>query len=171
MKILPRAYAEAVRLDPNFALAWARLSIVRSFLYYHGVDPSANSAAAVKEAADRAIALAPELGEAWLAQGTYRSRVLNDPAEAWKRIAKLKNVCRTARLLTNTWLMRSAGSVVGGKLKPTLPEQPSLTHATLGFGPVLGVRHILAFGRERQRRTQHYDRALEISPNDEFASR
>ena len=33
------AYAEAVQLDPNFALAWARLSIVRSFLYYHGVDP------------------------------------------------------------------------------------------------------------------------------------
>ena len=31
-----------------------------------------NSAAAVKEAADRAMALAPELGEAWLAQGTYR---------------------------------------------------------------------------------------------------
>ena len=74
------AYAEAVQLDPNFALAWARLSIVRSFLYYHGVDPNVNSAAAVKEAADRAIALAPELGEAWLAQGTYRWRVLNDPA-------------------------------------------------------------------------------------------
>ena len=74
------AYAEAVQLDPNFALAWARLSIVRSFLYYHGVDPNVNSAAAVKEAADRALALAPDLGEAWLAQGTYRSRVLNDPA-------------------------------------------------------------------------------------------
>ena len=29
------SYAEAVRLDPNFALAWARVSIVRSFLYYH----------------------------------------------------------------------------------------------------------------------------------------
>ena len=76
------AYAEAVRLDPNFALAWARLSIVRSFLYYNGVDRNVNSAAAVKEAADRAIALAPELGEAWLAQGTYRSRVLEDPAKA-----------------------------------------------------------------------------------------
>ena len=77
-----RAYAEAVQLDPNFSLAWARLSIVRSFLYYHGVDPNVNSAAAVKEGADRAIELAPELGEAWLAQGTYRSRVLEDPAAA-----------------------------------------------------------------------------------------
>ena len=73
------AYAEAVRLDPNFALAWARLCVVRGFLYYHGVDPNVNSAAAVKEAADRAMRLGPELGEAWLAQGTYRSRVLDDP--------------------------------------------------------------------------------------------
>ena len=72
------AYAEAVALDPNFALAWARLSLVRSFLYYNGVERNANSAAAVKEAADRAIALAPELGEAWLAQGTYRYRVSHD---------------------------------------------------------------------------------------------
>jgi hypothetical protein len=31
------AYAEAIKLDPNFALAWARLSLVRSF-YYNGVD-------------------------------------------------------------------------------------------------------------------------------------
>ena len=42
------AYAEAVKLDPNFALAWARLSIVRSFLYYNSMDRSVNSAAAVQ---------------------------------------------------------------------------------------------------------------------------
>src|SRR5206468_10830102 len=34
--------------------------------------------AKVKEEADRAIALQPELGEAWLAQGVYRYRVLRD---------------------------------------------------------------------------------------------
>ena len=32
----------------------------------------------MKEEADRAIALQPELGEAWLAQGVYRYRVLRD---------------------------------------------------------------------------------------------
>ena len=36
------------------------------------------AAAAVKEAADRAMSLQPELGEAWLAQGVYRYRVLRD---------------------------------------------------------------------------------------------
>src|SRR5438094_173083 len=71
-------YAEAVRLDPQFAVAWARLSVARSQLYFNGVDPQTNTGAAVKEGADRAIALQPELGEAWLAQGVYRYRVVRD---------------------------------------------------------------------------------------------
>ena len=71
-------YAEAVRLDPQFALAWARLAVARSQLYFNGIDLDKNSAAAVKEAADRAMSFQPELGEAWLAQGVYRYRVLRD---------------------------------------------------------------------------------------------
>ena len=73
-----KEYATAVQLDPNFALAWARLASVRSFLYFNAIDRATNSAAAVKEAADRAFALAPELGEAWIAQGDYRYHVLYD---------------------------------------------------------------------------------------------
>src|SRR5262249_54360082 len=65
-------------LDPDFAVAWARLSLLRSFLYFNGIDKNTNSAAAVKEAADKAIALQPDLGEASLAQGAYRYRVLRD---------------------------------------------------------------------------------------------
>ena len=71
-------YAEAVRLDPQFALAWARLAVARSYLYFNGIDLDKNSGAAVKDAADRAISLQPELGEAWLAKGVYRYRVLRD---------------------------------------------------------------------------------------------
>ncbi|HLW36566.1 MAG TPA: tetratricopeptide repeat protein [Chthoniobacterales bacterium] len=73
-----RVYAYAVQLDPNFALAWARLSIIRSFLYFNSIDLTTNSAAAVKEAADHAMTLAPEAGESWIAQGSYRYRVLRD---------------------------------------------------------------------------------------------
>ena len=71
-------YVEAVRLDPQFALAWAHLAVARSYLYFNGVDLDKNSGAAVKEAADRAMSLQPELGEAWVAQGVYRYRVLRD---------------------------------------------------------------------------------------------
>ena len=71
----PAAAAEflrAVQLDPNFAQAWAQLAIVRSFLYFNGLD----TAASVKDAMDHAVALQPESGEAWLAQAVYRYRVL-----------------------------------------------------------------------------------------------
>src|SRR6267378_3437569 len=72
------SYAKAVELDPNFALAWARLSILRSFLYFNTIDPKTNSADAVKTAADHAMSLAPDLGESHVAQGSYRYRVLRD---------------------------------------------------------------------------------------------
>jgi len=71
-------YAEALRLDPQFALAWARLAVARSYLYFNGIDLDKNSGAAVKDAAVRAISLQPDLGEAWLAKGVYRYRVLRD---------------------------------------------------------------------------------------------
>jgi TolB-like protein/Tfp pilus assembly protein PilF len=73
-----RGYELAVQLDPNFALAWARLGIIRSFLYFNAIELSKNTAMAVKEAADRAMALAPEAGESWVARGAYRYRVQRD---------------------------------------------------------------------------------------------
>ena len=92
-------YARAVQLDPNFALAWARLAIVRSFLYFNTIDRETNSPAAIKEAVDRARALQPELGEAWLALGVYRYQVLHDfpgalqaYAEAGKRVPNSADV-------------------------------------------------------------------------------
>jgi TolB-like protein/Flp pilus assembly protein TadD len=73
-----RDYVEAVQFDPNFALAWARLAVIRSFLNFNAIDINTNSAGAVKEATDRAMALAPDAGESWIAQGAYRYRILRD---------------------------------------------------------------------------------------------
>ena len=38
-------YSEAVRLDPQFALAWARLSVARSQVFFNGIDPETNTGA------------------------------------------------------------------------------------------------------------------------------
>src|SRR5262245_23655863 len=73
-----RNYQRAVELDPNFGLAWARMAILRSFLNFNGVDPNTYTADSVKQAADRAMALAPDAGESWIAQGAYRYRILRD---------------------------------------------------------------------------------------------
>ena len=77
-KEVARDYAEAVQLDPKFALAWARLAVIRSFLYFNAVDRNTNTPEAVKEAVDRAKSLAPDAGESWIALGAYRYRILRD---------------------------------------------------------------------------------------------
>jgi len=66
------SYQEAVKLDPNFALAWARLSYAQGNSYWLGLDPSPAQLAAAKDAADRALALDPNLPETHLAVGYYR---------------------------------------------------------------------------------------------------
>ena len=67
-----RNYQRAVELDPNFALAWARMAILRSFLNFNAIDLNTYTADSVKQAADRAMALAPDAGESWIALGSYR---------------------------------------------------------------------------------------------------
>jgi TolB-like protein/Tfp pilus assembly protein PilF len=100
------AYADAVQRDPNFALAWARLAVLRSFLYFNSVDSKKNTAAAVKEAADRATALAPEAGESWIAQGAYRYRVLRDFPAAVNAYKQAQ-----VRLPNNSYLLQNLGFV------------------------------------------------------------
>jgi tetratricopeptide (TPR) repeat protein len=73
-----RNYQRAVELDPNFALAWARMAILRSFLNFNAIDLNTYTADSVRQAVDRAMALAPDAGESWIAQGSYRYRIVRD---------------------------------------------------------------------------------------------
>ncbi len=70
----------AVQLDPQFALAWARLSRVDANLVYEGIDTSRCDQAG-QEAAT-ALRLRPDLGEAHLAQGYYHYLCRSDLAQA-----------------------------------------------------------------------------------------
>ena len=162
------AYAEAVKLDPDFALAWARLSVVRAFLYYNSVDRGVNSAAAVQDAADRAMALAPQLGEAWLARGTYRTRVLNDPLgaveayrEAEKRLpnsALIYEYMAYAERRLSRWRDAEAHLIKATELDPRNTR----------LWTRLATDILAALGRAAEADAA-LDRALEISPKDQFA--
>jgi TolB-like protein/tetratricopeptide (TPR) repeat protein/class 3 adenylate cyclase len=66
------SYQEAVKLDPTFVLAWARLSSVQSGEYWTGLDPTPARLAAAKDSLDHARALDPNLPETHLALGYYR---------------------------------------------------------------------------------------------------
>jgi TolB-like protein/class 3 adenylate cyclase/Tfp pilus assembly protein PilF len=70
---------EATRLDPKFALGWALLSYVDARGYLTAVlQPTAALREETREAADTALTLQPNLGEAILAKGYYYYGCLKD---------------------------------------------------------------------------------------------
>jgi TolB-like protein/class 3 adenylate cyclase/Tfp pilus assembly protein PilF len=70
---------EAVRSDPNFALAWALLSYVESRGYLtQTLQPTAALREEARQAAETALALQPNLGEAVWAKGMYHYACLKD---------------------------------------------------------------------------------------------
>ena len=64
-------YEQAVKLDPNFTLAWAYLSIAQIQSVEKGFEPSAARLAAAKDSLDHALALGPNLPEVHLARGYH----------------------------------------------------------------------------------------------------
>ena len=62
-------FAEAVARDPEFALAWAALSLAHGQLYWEGFDRSGARLAEQRAAAERALALEPDLPQAHQAVG------------------------------------------------------------------------------------------------------
>jgi TolB-like protein/Tfp pilus assembly protein PilF len=70
---------EAVRLDPKFALAWALLSNVDARGYITAtLQPTISLREEARQAADTALTLQPNLGEAVLAKGSYHYACLKD---------------------------------------------------------------------------------------------
>jgi TolB-like protein/Flp pilus assembly protein TadD len=64
-------YERALKLDPGFAVAWAALAERQARLYWFHYDRSDAPLTAARRAIDRALALDPELPEAYLARGLY----------------------------------------------------------------------------------------------------
>jgi TolB-like protein/class 3 adenylate cyclase/cytochrome c-type biogenesis protein CcmH/NrfG len=160
------AYAEAVQLDPNFAVAWARLSLIQSFLYFNSIDKNTNSAAAVKDAADKAIALQPDLGEGWLAQGAYRYRILrNFPGalhaynEAQKRLpnsALVNEYLAYVERRLGHWKQAEAHYLKAAELDP---RDVQLWRSI--------AEELFQCERRYSEAQAALDRALQISPSDE----
>src|SRR5437016_2265892 len=72
-------FKEAVRLDPKFALSWALLSYVdaRGFIT-QSLQPTVALCEEARQAAETALTLQPNLGEAVLAKGSYYYNCLKD---------------------------------------------------------------------------------------------
>ena len=159
-------YAEAVKLDPQFALAWSQLAEARSFLYFNAISPSTNTAAAVKEAADKAMSLAPEAGESWRAQGTYRYRVLRQFESA------LTAYQEAQKRLPNSALVFESIALVNRRLGRWEEAEKNFKRA-LELDP-RDVQLLATIGNEFYNYLRRFDealaaldRALQISPDSE----
>jgi serine/threonine protein kinase/Tfp pilus assembly protein PilF len=72
-------FREAVKLDPNFALSWALLSYVNARGYMTmSLQPTLTLREEARQAAETALSLQPNLGEAVLANGQYYYACLKD---------------------------------------------------------------------------------------------
>jgi TolB-like protein/tetratricopeptide (TPR) repeat protein len=95
-------YEQAVALDPGFAAAWARISWGTATLYNNSA-PTPELAQRARETAEKAVALAPALPEAYLALGNYQRLVLKNYDRALEEYNRGHRVAAAnADLLTAT---------------------------------------------------------------------
>ena len=157
-------YEQAVRLDPSFALAWARLSRADADLYSDQRDATPGRRDATKRALENAQKLQPNSPETLLALGYYQYRVLRDDEAAKTRSsasAKCYPVAPTCHMpspkLPDT---RDTGM----KVSATTSKPSPWTHVMWSyFGRAAWT---YAMVRQFPAALRLYDRALDITPND-----
>jgi TolB-like protein/Tfp pilus assembly protein PilF len=99
-------YERAVQLDPNFALAWARLSRADAWLYFRRTDKIVARRAAAKGALENAQKLQPHSPETQLALGYYQYYVLSDYALAKTTFGRVNKMSPG-----NSEVLRALGAV------------------------------------------------------------
>jgi tetratricopeptide (TPR) repeat protein len=80
-------YEQAVALDPGFAQAWARVSVANSLLYGNST-PTPALAERARQAGEKAVTLAPNRPEGYLALGNYERVVAVDFNRALEQLQK-----------------------------------------------------------------------------------
>ena len=70
-EIAAKMYEKAIEADPNFTIAYVRLSLCNLALYWYYYDPTLNNLEKSKEAIDKAFKIDHDLPQAHLAMGYY----------------------------------------------------------------------------------------------------
>ena len=158
-------YERTVQLDANFALVWARLSRMNSFLYFNPVDPTtATRREAAKRALDNAQKLEPNSPETLLALGYYQYWVLRDYGRAKTTFG------RVSKMLPSSSEVSRALALIARREGQWDESIAQFEHA-LGLDPrnvELLITAAETYGMRRQfpAALKLYDRALDITPND-----
>jgi serine/threonine protein kinase/Tfp pilus assembly protein PilF len=156
-------YERAVELDPNFAIAWARLSRAHGLVYFNDDETAARREAA-KRALENAQKLQPNSPETLLALGYYQYRVLGDYSLAnatFGRVGKMLPGNSDAPMALATVARRE------GKWE----ESIAYWEEALALDPrntllLSDAADTYAMLRKFPAALKLYDRVLDITPND-----
>jgi TolB-like protein/Tfp pilus assembly protein PilF len=157
-------YEQAVELDPNFALGWARLSRAHAYLYFSHADQTPARHDAVKRALDTAQKLQPDSPETLLALGYYQYWVLRDYGLAkttFKRVQKM--------LPGSSDVLRGLGAV--SRREGHWDQSAAYFEEALALDPrnlelLDETAWTYAILRQFPSALKLYDRALDIVPNE-----
>ena len=156
-------YERAVQFDPNFAIAWTRLSRMNSSIYFDsGTDTARRDAA--KRALDKAQKLEPNSPETLLALGYYQYWVLRDYGAAKTTFARVREM-----LPGSSEVLMALGRVT--RREGHWDESIAYQEQALALDPrnvelLVGAAWTYAPLRQLPTALKLYNRALDIRPND-----
>lgn len=157
-------YDLAVQLDPNFALAWARLCGVHALLYSNRRDTTTARRDAAKTALENAEKLQPNSPETLLFTGYYQYWVLHDNGLAKATFARASKM-----LPGNSEVLYALGAIA--RTEGRWDESIAYWERGLALNPrntalLTEVAFTYAALRQFSKAEQLYDRALEIIPDE-----
>ena len=158
-------YNQAVQLDPNFALAWARLSRVDALIYFTGLEPTpAARGEAAKGALENAQRLAPDSPGTLLALGYYQFWVLRDYASAKTTFG------RVSKMLPSSSEVPMALGLIARR-EGNWDQSVTYYEQALALDPrneLLLMRAVWPYTELRQfpAALKLYDRVLDLKPDD-----
>ena len=156
---------EAVRLDPKFALSWALLSIADARGYItQALEPTVALREETRRAADTALSLQPNLGEALLAAGNYYYACLKDYDTALRYFEQARQF-----LPNNSQIFALLASIA--RRRGRWDQSESYFNQTEQLDPrnvnLLGQHAQLYIERRRfPEALRKFDRVLDIMPGD-----
>ncbi|MGD0579151.1 MAG: tetratricopeptide repeat protein, partial [Bryobacteraceae bacterium] len=156
-------HEQAVKLDPSFALAWARLSLVRSFMY-GSLVPDPALARGAREAAERALQLSPGLPEGRVAMASYFNNVGRDSRRALEQCTQGLAVDRS-----NAELLRLAAvseQSLGRWDEALAHAQQARSLDPRSVRPLQALGTMLLWQRRYPQAAAAFDDALAIAPKN-----
>jgi serine/threonine protein kinase/cytochrome c-type biogenesis protein CcmH/NrfG len=153
-------FERAVQLDPNFAIAWARLSRAEALI--HATTGSGGDAS--KRALDNAQKLAPNSAETLFALGYYQYQVLGDFRAAEATFVRVSKI-----YLGNSQVLLALSRVT--RRQEHWDASIAYSEQALALNPrnvelLMDVAVTYANLRQFPAALKLYDRVLDITPND-----